>query len=99
MGIVATKLQEQQLEFISLYELLETIAEHDKCTLQQAAKFLNGIVFRDKTFPWETNDSLFPGAATQGQADKALELLRYIVVRGEYMPEPVLCSEDDSVPF
>ena len=41
MGTIKAALEAGEREFISLYELLETLQKIDQCTLREAAQYLN----------------------------------------------------------
>ncbi|MEN9842817.1 MAG: hypothetical protein RLZZ612_646 [Pseudomonadota bacterium] len=41
MGTIKAALEAEEREFISLYELLETLQKIDQCTLREAAQYLN----------------------------------------------------------
>ena len=61
MGIVVKRLLADLTEFISLFELLYKIVEHDDCTLQQASDFLNS------TFSEEAELGKFIGWRQRGK--------------------------------
>lgn len=89
MSVVAKRLEEQQAEFISLYELLESIVQHDGCTLQQAAQFLMASLdFESGSYspPWhQPSPRLHLAPPTDAAGGRWL--LQYVAKNGDYSEE------------
>ncbi|GAB3362733.1 MULTISPECIES: hypothetical protein [Giesbergeria] len=87
MSIVAKLLQEKRAEFISLHELLETIVQHDGCTLRLAAQFVDQKFTDDPksgSFSWLVR--LGENTIDMGNDDEIefLDLLEYVALHGNY---------------